>query len=201
MSKSITQYCFCHSALRLNNKNHWGPNRIVGLSLVKGCTLNTPRGRTPSKKSCFISPSERRLIKLAFFSSRAIFLDSNLRCFWKKLASLHLRHIAFFICSADPFAERSWNSSADKKLFRKLRFRCFGELRSLKAVQAHFWNFTTSTNYTMSVNFLFFRFLIVLGINYGSELFTVLDKGFLVQTLLGWILWKVLDFLWEKITK
>lgn len=53
----------------------------------------------------------------------------------------------------------------------------------------------------MSVNFLFFRFLIVLGINYGGELFTVLDKGFLVQTLLGWILWKVLDFLWEKITK
>ncbi len=134
MSKSITQYCFCHSALRLNNKNHWGPNRIVGLSLVKGCTLNTPRGRTPSKKSCFIAASERSLIKLAFFSPREIFLDSNLRCFCRKLASPHLRHISFFDCSEEPSARCSRIFYTVKKLFRELRSRCFGELRSLKAL-------------------------------------------------------------------
>ncbi len=133
MSKSITQYCFCHSALRLNNKNHWGPNRIVGLSLVKGCTLNTPRGRTPSKKSCFIAASERSLIKLAFFSPREIFLDSNLRCFCRKLASPLLRHISFFVCSEGSSANRSRIFYAAKKLFRKLRLRCFGKLRFLKA--------------------------------------------------------------------
>ena len=115
-----------------------GPQTVSSVYLSSGQALDTPRGRIPSKKSRFISASERSFIKFAFFSPREIFLNSNLRRFCKKLASPHFRHISFFICSADSFAERSWNSSADKKLSRKLRFRCFGELRSLKALQARF---------------------------------------------------------------
>ena len=138
MSKSITQYCFCHSALRLNNKNHWVPKRLAALSLVKGMPSTLPGAAPPRKESCFIAASERSLIKLAFFSPREIFLDSNLRCFCRKLASPHLRHISFFDCSEGSSANRSRIFYAAKKLFRKLRLRCFGKLRFLKACPSVF---------------------------------------------------------------
>ena len=133
LSKSITQYCFCHSRYAWTTKTI-GAQTVSSVYLSSGQALDTPRGRTPSKKSCFISASERSLIKLAFFSPREIFLDSNLRCFWKKLASLHLRHISFFDCSEEPSARCSRIFYTVKKHFRELRSRCFGKLRFLKAL-------------------------------------------------------------------
>ena len=117
----------------LEQQKPLGPKAFSRFITSQGQALDTPRGRTPSKKSCFISPSERRLIKLAFFSPREIFLDSNLRCFCRKLASPHHRHISFFDCSEGSSANRSRIFYAAKKLFRKLRLRCFGKLRFLKA--------------------------------------------------------------------
>ena len=133
MSKSITQYCFCHSALRLNNKNHWAPNRIVGLSLVKGKPSTLPGGAPPRKNLALLQLLNEALSSSLFSHPREIFLDSNLRCFCRKLASPHLRHISFFDCSEGSSANRSRIFYAAKKLFRKLRLRCFGKLRFLKA--------------------------------------------------------------------
>lgn len=53
----------------------------------------------------------------------------------------------------------------------------------------------------MNIIIVLIRNLIELGLNYGKEFFSLLSKEFIVQTLLSWILWKVLDFLWKKLTE
>ena len=47
--------------------------------------------------------------------------------------------------------------------------------------------------------FFIIKSLVILGVKFGGEILAVLDKELILETLCGWVIWKIMDFLWEKI--